>query len=117
MNILFLYNSTQTYTNTVFEQINSFARFSRHAAFFCHLDQFSTLELDLSRFDAVSIHYSVRLPFDQISESAAQTLRSYGGLKFLFIQDEYDHTYRTWHWINRLGIRLVFTAVPTVSIP
>ncbi|MBR1153686.1 hypothetical protein [Bradyrhizobium sp. JYMT SZCCT0428] len=117
MNILFLYNSTQTYTATVFEQINSFALFSRHAAFFCHLDQFSTLELDLSRFDAVAIHYSVRLPFDQISESAAQTLTSYRGLKFLFIQDEYDHTCRAWHWINRLGIRLVFTAVPTVSIP
>lgn len=117
MNILFLYNSTQTYTNTVFEQINSFAKFSRHATFFCHLDQISSLELDLSRFDAVAIHYSIRLPFDQIFGSAARTLKNYSGLKFLFIQDEYDYTCRAWHWINELGIRLVFTAVPEVSIP
>ena len=116
MNILFLYNSTQTYTSTVFEHINCFAEYSRYSTFFSHLDRTTPLNVDLSRFDVVAIHYSVRLPFDQISESVAQNLERYGGLKVLFIQDEYDHTFRAWHWINRLGIRLVFTAVPDDSI-
>ncbi|MBR1156117.1 hypothetical protein [Bradyrhizobium sp. JYMT SZCCT0428] len=116
MNILFLYNSTQTYTSTVFEHVGSFAKYSKYAAFFCHLDQTTNFNVDLSRFAVVAIHYSVRLPFDQISESFADALTRYKGLKVLFIQDEYDYTFRAWHWISRLGVRLVFTAVPVDSI-
>ena len=37
-------------------------------------------------------------------------------MKFLFIQDEYDHTHRAWHWIKELGIQVVFTTVPPKSI-
>lgn len=116
MNVLVLYNSTQTYTNTVFEHLNSFARFSTHRYFYCHHDRDEPLDVDLSRFDAVVIHYCLRLPFDQVSESAAQRLADYPGLKVLFIQDEYDHTYRAWSWIRRLGIGLVFTVVPADHI-
>lgn len=116
MNILFLYNSTQTYTNTVFEHLASFARDSRHRTFFCHVDQYSELVTDLSRFDAVGLHYTIRLPFDQVSPSAELALSEFRGLKFLFIQDEYDHTHRAWHWINKLGLNLVFTVVPEASI-
>lgn len=116
MNILILYNSTQTYTNTVFEHLDSLKKYSRNCLFFVHADQFSELNVDLGSFDAVGIHYSVRLPFDQVSASAARALESYGRLKFLFIQDEYDHTNSTWTWINQLGIQLVFTVVPERGI-
>jgi glycyl-tRNA synthetase (class II) len=97
VNILILYNSTQTYTNTVFEHLASLARESKHRTFFCHVDQYSEFAADLSRFDAIGLHYTVRLPFDQVSSSLA-TLRSRSSraLKFLFIQDEYDHTHRAW---------------------
>lgn len=115
-NILYLYNSSQTYTNTVFEYLSSFATYSRHRVFFCHQDQLTDFNVDLSRFDAVAIHYSVRLPFDQISSSTAKALIKFNGLKFLFIQDEYDHTKKAWYWIKKLGIRLVFTVVPTAGI-
>lgn len=116
MNILFLYNATQTYTNTVFEHLASLAGESKHRTFFCHVDQYSEFSADLSRFDAVGLHYTVRLPFDQVSSSLADALSEFAGLKFLFIQDEYDHTHRAWHWIRRLGLDLVFTVVPEAGI-
>ncbi|EXI69596.1 MAG: hypothetical protein AW08_00089 [Candidatus Accumulibacter adjunctus] len=116
MNILLVYNATQTYTNTVFEHLACFARQSRHRFFFCHADQYSEFSAELSRFAAVGLHYSVRLPFDQVSPSLGKALSEYGGAKFLFIQDEYDHTHRAWHWIKQLGFHLVFTVVPTRQI-
>lgn len=116
MNILYLYNETQTYTNTVFEHVNAFQKYSAHNSFFCHQDQYSNFNVDLSRFDVVVIHYTVRLPYDQVAESTAKALEQYRGLKVLFIQDEYDHTQRAWYWIKRLGIQLVFTVVPPEGI-
>jgi len=116
MNILILYDSTQTYTNTVYEHLLSLAVHSRHRIFFAHANQVSELNVDLECFDAVGIHYTIRLPFDQISPSVARALQAYSGLKFLFIQDEYDHPKRAWSWINRLDMQLVFTVVPNPGI-
>lgn len=115
-NILFLYGATQTFTNTVYEHVSCFARYSQNQFYFCHQDQYQGFNIDLSRFDAVIVHYSVRLPYDQIPEATAEALGTYAGAKVLFIQDEYDHTFRTWYWIKRLGFQLVFTVVPTGGI-
>ena len=115
-NILFLYGAITTYTNTIYEYVDAFHRYSGFRTFFANLDQDTDFDVDLSLFDAVAIHYSVRLPFDQISESAAEALSRYQGLKYLFIQDEYDHTRRAWHWIRRLGIQLVFSVVPQAGV-
>ncbi|WBY00718.1 hypothetical protein PE066_14760 [Ramlibacter tataouinensis] len=116
MNVLVLYHSTQTFTNTVFEHLNSLERFSRHRYFFCHHDAATAFHVDLTRFDAIVVHYSLRLPYDQISDSLASAMAGYVGLKALFIQDEYDNTHRTWNWIRRLGFQLVFTVVPQAHI-
>ena len=116
MNVLILYNSTQTFTNTVYEHLASFGNHSSHRVFYCHADPFSEFNVDLGVFDAVGIHFSIRLPFDQVSDSTAQTFEAFNGLKFLFIQDEYDFPHRTWSWIRKLGINLVFTVVPEAGI-
>lgn len=112
MNILILYNSSQTYTNAVYEHLANFASYSEHRIFFAHCDETSHININLNLFDAVCIHFSIRLPFDQISSSLEQAFMAFRGLKFLFIQDEYDFTKRAWYWINKLGIQLVFTCVP-----
>jgi len=114
--ILCLYNSTQTYTDTVFQHIASFGKYSRHTIHYIHHDPSSTLEADLSEYDALCVHYSIRLPFDQVSPSAVTALKRFAKLKILFIQDEYDHTERAWYWIRELGIRLAFTVVPPNNI-
>jgi len=114
--ILCFYESSQTYTNTVFEHLNSFSKYSANRWFYCAQAGIDEFHLDLSRFDVVVIHYSVRLPFDQISHSTARALAGFPGLKVLFIQDEYDYTHRAWHWIKAIGIHLVFTVVPGANI-
>lgn len=116
LNVLYLYNSTQTYTNTVFEHVACFGKFSRHRAFYCHQDPATTFNIDLALFDAVAIHFSIRLPYDHVSESTAEALAKFTGLKFLFIQDEYDNTHRAWYWIKKLGLQLVFTVVPAAGV-
>jgi hypothetical protein len=116
VNFLLLYNATQTHTNTVFEHLEAFSRFSAHRYFFCHHDREQPFNVDLALFDGVGIHYSTRLAYDQVSDAAAVRLAAYAGLKFLYIQDEYEHTHRAWQWIQRLGMRLVFTVVPEASI-
>jgi hypothetical protein len=116
MNILVLYHATQTFTNTVFEHINAFTRFSKHRYFYCHHDASEQFLVDLSKFDVVVIHYCLRMPYDQVSRQAAQALAGFKGAKVLFMQDEYENTWRAWHWIKTLGIDLVFTVVPERSI-
>jgi hypothetical protein len=116
MNLLLLYNETQTFTNTVFEHVDSLARYSGHRYFYAHHCTPQPLGVDLARFDGVGIHYCVRLPDDQLSQDAAERIAAYQGLKFLFIQDEYENTRRAWYWIKRLGVQLVFTVVPPGSI-
>jgi len=116
LNVLYLYNSTQTYTNTVFEHIACFGKYSKHRSFYCHQDPTTTFNIDLALFDAVAIHFSVRLPYDHLSESTVEALAKFTGLKFLFIQDEYDNTHRAWHWIRKLGLQLVFTVVPAGGV-
>ena len=116
MNVLILYNSTQTFTNTVYEHVASFGDYSSHRVFYAHADPVAELNLDLKNFDAIGIHFSIRMPFDQVSTSVEKALKAFGGLKFLFIQDEYDFPQRTWYWIRNLKINLVFTVVPEAGI-
>jgi hypothetical protein len=120
MNILLLYNATQTFTNTVFEHVASFRRFSRHGFYYAHYGMVDNrpqfFDIDISSFDAVIVHYSIRLPFDQIHGSMVEAFAKFDGLKALFIQDEYDNTCRAWHWIKELGMKLVFTVVPPENI-
>lgn len=114
--LLYLYNATQTYTDTVFQHISALGRLSKYRAYFYHHDEFTTFNCDLSGFDAIGVHYSIRLPYDQLSPSGVSALKKFAGLKILFIQDEYDHTHRAWHWIKEIGFDLVFTVVPSANV-
>lgn len=115
-NVLFLYNASQTYTNTVHEHAASFGNYSNNRYFYLHQDASSVTNVDSRRFDAIALHYSVRLPYDQVSETTCSLFESFQGLKILYIQDEYDHTHKAWAWIKRLKINLVFTVVPAENI-
>jgi len=114
-NTLALYYETQTFTLNVYEHLSSLARFSGSRVFFAHQGPKVPVS-DLALFDVVIIHYSIRLPFNQIADETARALEAFGGLKALFIQDEYDNTHRAWHWIKRLGIKVVFSSVPQASM-
>jgi hypothetical protein len=119
LNILILYDSNSIHVTTLKEHLESFSLYSHNNIFFANatedikLNDKTTSEIDISIFDAIVIHYSVRLSLNShLSQSFADKLRFYGGLKILFIQDEYDNTDTALDWIEDLGIQVVFTCVP-----
>lgn len=116
MNILILYNKSQTYTQTVFEHLDSFRKFSQYQFYYLDYQNLIKEEQSLKYFQAIFVHYTVRLPMDQISEGMAEIFSQYGGVKGLFIQDEYDNVSRTKFWIKKISFDIVFTVVPINSI-
>ena len=115
--VLIVYDSTQTYTPTVYEHLSSFSKYSEHSWFYIDYRNLNSDKINLSCFDIVVIHYSVRLPYDQISDFLIQKLNTFQGLKLLFIQDEYDHTNKAKKIMKKVGFHLIFTVVPDKSIP
>jgi hypothetical protein len=73
--------------------------------------------VDFSVFDAIILHYSVRVCYDwHISPHIAEKLQTYHGPKILFMQDDYEYTEVTRCSIEKLGLTVVFTCVPEKHI-
>ena len=111
-----IYAASQTYTATVFEHLDAFRKYSSSEARYIDFFDFDSREVDLSLFDVLIVHYSVRLPFGQLGERSIGKLRTYTGLKILFIQDEYDFTALSIKTMQDVGFDVVYTVVPTCSI-
>lgn len=115
LNILVLYDDRSTHIGTVREHLQAFENYSRHKIhFLAATGQISEGPFsDLNAYDAICIHYSVRLSLSyHIAPQVATALEAYCGPKLMFIQDEYDTTSTTLDWIERLGIDTLFTNVP-----
>lgn len=69
--------------------------------------------LQLERFDAIVLHYSVFI-FDRahLSTSARDRLREFRGVKAVFIQDEHRHINQVVDALAELGADILFTCVP-----
>lgn len=122
-NLLVLYDDRSLHVRTIEEHLVAFRSYSRHnvcflpATGFIHGLDDSATPVDFSAFDAVAIHYSIRLSIsDHLSRAIASAVTAYQGPKLLFIQDEYDATETARQWIEQLGIDAVFTTVPLDSI-
>lgn len=115
-NVLCVYAASQTYTATVFEHLDSFRKYSRYEWSFLDISIFNIGKTNLDLFDTVVLHYSVRLPFGQLSKLGQQVLQNFRGLKVLFIQDEYDNTNTVKKIIKNLPFNLVFSVVPPHSM-
>ncbi len=115
-NILCIYSSSQTYTSTVFEHLYAFKQYSKLSWSYLDIISFNANLVDIHTYDALVIHYSVRIPFGQIAGLALKNLRNFNGVKILFIQDEYDNTNEVKRVINEIPFELVFSVVPEKSI-
>jgi hypothetical protein len=129
-NILLFYDEKFIFINTVREHVEAFRRFSRNSIYFAPgtiagsvgesayvKDQDFASESwkgwNLNIFDAVIIHYSVRLSIKgYISASVADMLKAYDGPKILFVQDEYERVDNLRNSIRELGIGYIYTCVP-----
>ena len=115
--ILVLYDAHSTHVSTVVEHLRSFSLYSRHRVRYAAATGFRMPAADFSAFDAVVIHYSIRINVhEHLSPGNVRALREFPGLKVLFIQDEYDTTETARRAIEHLGIHVVYTCVPQAHI-
>jgi glycosyltransferase involved in cell wall biosynthesis/regulator of sigma D len=115
LRILVLYEGKSLNVTAITDHLQSFIKHSNHTIeYYNATENFQPVDLD--SYDAVVIHYSIRISVPNggwtISQSIKCSLQSYPGLKVVFIQDEYDTTNTAIKWINDLGVQLVFTCVP-----
>jgi hypothetical protein len=120
LNMAILYDDRSTHINTIREHLEAFRKYSRHVIYFVPVTGAWPLtadelrrEIDLSLFDVLILHYSVRTSLaDHLSEQFALQLERHSGIKILFVQDEYDSTETTRRWMDRLRLDIVYTCVP-----
>lgn len=69
-------------------------------------------KLDLHQFDAIGIHFSIKL-YDTyyLSTALKRSIKRFDGVKFVFIQDEYQKVDKTESIIQALGFTLMFSIV------
>lgn len=121
LNVALLYDPASSHVGTVREHLEAFRRHSRHTYTFVPAVAVGRVlranaernPIDLSLFDAVVVHYSIRISLQShLAEDFAIALDQFNGLKVLFIQDEYDSVECTRQWMDRIQFDLVYTCVP-----
>src|SRR5262249_9093012 len=117
LRVLVLYDGLALATNTVRDHLNSLRLFSRHDVQYAHAAHGEPLRFSLSAFDAVIVHYSLRLAIPgHISRPVFDALERYEGVKVAFLQDEYDNTWFASQCIGLLGFDVVYSCVPPTHV-
>lgn len=67
---------------------------------------------DLTAFDGIGIHYSIK-PYNNyyLSASLQKKLADYTGIKFLFLQDEYQRVNQVQEFLHYINFDILFTLV------
>lgn len=124
--IAILYDGmTSMHVSTIREHLEAFEKYSRHdityipatPGYWQRSSEALSALVDLSIFDAIIIHYSVRLSVpDHLDEGIAHAIERFHGLKMLFLQDEYESVETCRCWMERLKIDVVYTCVPSRGV-
>lgn len=69
-------------------------------------------KIDLSMFDGIGLHYSIK-PYDNyyLSSKLKKNISLFQGVKFLFLQDEYQKVNLVQEFLYTLGFNVLFTLV------
>jgi hypothetical protein len=110
--ILVLYDPYSLATEFVRQHLQAITRHSRYNVAYAAVTFDSKAEFPLEIFDAVVVHFSVRMPFETMSPDFVDAVANFNGPKILLIQDEYDMPRKSCILIRKLGIQTVFTTVP-----
>lgn len=117
LNILFLYSPSLPLASTIVDHIKALTTGSQYEV--RKLDVIRELpeNLDLNRFDAIVIHYTLTIRLgSELSQVAKNRLRDAAPIKVIFIQDEYRHVDATVEALQDLGVSVLFTCVPESEI-
>jgi hypothetical protein len=111
--ILILWDAVRHTAATVKAHVEALLCFSDHDVHLLSLFGSLPETIELSRFDAVVIHYSLNLCVDgYICTRSRKRLAAFTGVKAIFIQDEYRLVDRTIDALQTLGCDVLFTCVP-----
>lgn len=121
LNILLLCNRPvkNADASTVTDHLDAFTNFSKHKVTQLSFLRDLPKKVDLNRFDAIVIHYSIAIGYlshHYISETTKQLLREYEGLKIVFIQDEYRSVNAVLEALSFIKADVLFTCVPEGEI-
>ena len=118
-----LYDSTNSlHVSTIKEHLESFDNYSCHEITYIPASpefwvNLKTNHINFNIFDAVILHYSVRLSIrTHLEEKLSYALQKYHGIKLLFIQDEYEGTEIARTWLDKIYFDIVYTCIPNESI-
>ncbi len=105
--------------SAVMDHINAFVGFSKHNV--CVLSFLGQLpkRIDLDRFDAVVIHYSLAIGYQiehYIDSESKKRIKEYRGLKIVFVQDDYRAVNVVHDALNLMEIDVLYTVVPAREI-
>lgn len=125
LNAVMLYDDRSMHISTIHEHISAFKKYSSNNFQFmpavahgwsCSDEELSQ-QINLSIFDVLVVHYSVRVSTpNHLSEPVAKEIERFRGLKILFIQDEYDTPETTRKWMDRLHFDIVYSCIPPKSL-
>jgi hypothetical protein len=116
-----LVDISELQVGTIYEHISAFERFSENSITLLPAtdptlrprDGAERFRVDFSMFDVLIVHYTVRLTLPGYFDADyADALERFGGLKVLFVQDEYENVECTRSLMERIGFDLVYTCVP-----
>ncbi|WWP79995.1 hypothetical protein V5279_01085 [Bradyrhizobium sp. 26S5] len=110
--ILVLYDPNALATEFVRQHLMAIQRHSRHDVAYAAATFDCKADFPLELFDALVIHFSVRMPFETMSPSFVELVSRFSGPKVLLIQDEYDMPRKACALIRKLGVDTIFTTVP-----
>lgn len=121
LNILLLCNRPvkNADASTVTDHLDAFGKFSSHKVTQLSFIRQLPKRLDLNRFDAVVIHYTVAIGYmseHYIDQAARQRIRDFKGMKVVFIQDEYRAVNTVLATLEFLKVDVLFTCVPEGEI-
>ena len=115
--VLLLCDYHHKVASTVRDHIESFDRYSSYR--YHRLSKLGDIpgSINLSRFDAVFVHYSLVACMDQyLSPVSRERIAQFRGLKCIYIQDEYRFVEQSIEAMRKLGVDVLFTCVPEEEI-
>jgi hypothetical protein len=117
LHILLLCDYQTNIAATVADHIQSLEALSENRFYRLSMLGDMPVSLDLSRFDALIVHYTLVACSDfYLSPASRARIAAFKGLKALFIQDEYRHVNASVRAMRELGIDVLFTCVPQREI-
>jgi hypothetical protein len=117
LNVLLLCDYQTNIAATVADHIRALESLSEHRFYRMSMLGDIPADCDLSRFDAIVVHYTLVACMDfYLSPASRARISAFTGLKALFIQDEYRHVDESIATMRELGIHVLFTCVPEGEI-